>query len=177
MNHRYLTRILGGHFWLAWMLLSLGGFARAQGTQGTAPQGHNFGEISNLVLLGNPVSLVATVTSASPMTFTWSKDGRLVSGENAMTLTLPAVTKESAGTYRLKARNAFGFWESPPFLVAVYETGIEEVTLEAGKSIRLEPRALGPGLKYFWVGTGDESMPSHQKPILQIDRMQQGLQG
>ncbi len=144
--------------------------------QGTAPEGHNFGEINQLVQLGSAVSLVASVSSGSPMTLSWTKDGRSVRDADMLTLTLPAVTQESAGTYRLKARNAFGFWESPPFLVAVYETGMAEVTLKAGKSIRLEPRAWGPGLKYSWTSNGLESTPSHQQPIFQIDRMPQGIQ-
>ena len=173
MHHRSLSLTHGGYLLLAWMLLSQGGWALAQGT---APEGHNFGEINQLAQLGSPVSLVAGVTSDSPMTFTWTKDGRLLRDAETLTLTLPAVTKESAGTYRLKARNAFGFWESPAFLVAVYETGTEEVTLEAGKSLRLQPHAWGPGLKYSWTGNGLESTPSHQQPIFQINRMPQGIQ-
>lgn len=173
MNHRSLSLTHSGYLLLAWMLLSQGGWALAQGA---APQGNNFGEINQLAQLGSSVSLIASVTSDSPMTLSWTKDGRLLRDAETLTLTLPAVTKESAGTYRLKARNAFGFWESPPFLVAVYETGIAEVTLEAGKSLRLEPHAWGPRLKYFWLGNGLESAPSQQKPIFQIDRMPQGIQ-
>jgi hypothetical protein len=173
MHHRTLSRMPSAYLWLAWMLLSQVGWALAQGS---APRGNQFGEINQLAQLGSAVSLVASVSSDSPMTFTWTKDGRTVRDADAMTLTLPAVTKESAGTYRLKAKNAFGFWESPPFLVAVYETGTEEVTLEAGKSLRLEPRAWGPGLKYSWTGNGLESTPAHQQPVFQIDRMPQGIQ-
>lgn len=173
MNHRSLSFTHSGHLWLAWMLLFQMGSVLGQGN---APQGNQFGEIPQLVPLGSSVSLVASVTSDSPMSFSWTKDGRPVRAADTMTLTLPAVTRESAGTYRLKARNAFGFWESPPFLVAVYETGMAEVTLVAGKSLRLEPRAWGPGLKYSWTSNGLESTPSHQQPIFQIDRMPQGIQ-
>ena len=108
MHHRSLSLTHSGYLLLSWMLLSQGGWALAQGT---APEGHNFGEINQLAQLGSPVSLVASVTSDSPMTFTWTKDGRTVRDAETLTLTLPAVTKESAGTYRLKAKNAFGFWE------------------------------------------------------------------
>lgn len=173
MNQCPLSRLNSGHLWLVCILLSQMGSVLGQGS---APQGNQFGEIPQLVQLGSPVSLVASVSSDSPMTFSWTKDGRPVRDADTMTLTLPAVTKESAGTYRLKARNAFGFWESPSFLVAVYETGMAEVTLVAGKSLRLEPHAWGPGLKYSWIGNGLESTPSRQQPIFQIDRMPQGIQ-
>ncbi len=147
--------------------------ALAQG--GSAPQGNNFGEIAQLVPLGSAVSLVASVTSASPMTFTWTKDGRLVRDAYTTALTLPAVTKESAGSYRLKARNAFGSWESPPFLLGVYETGMAEATLISGKSLRLEPRAWGPGLKFSWSSSGYEDTPSHSTATFQINRLPHGI--
>ena len=140
MNFTPFSLTLWVRLLVAGMLFPHSGLAQLQGT---APEGHNFGEINQLAQVGSSVSLIASVTSDSPMTLSWTKDGHLLHDADALTLTLPMVTKENAGTYRLKARNPFGFWESPPFLVAVYETGTEEVTLEAGKSLRLEPHAWG----------------------------------
>jgi hypothetical protein len=157
---------------LMWVMVSAGGSAFAESA---APKGNNFGEIAQLVELGEAASLVASVTGASPMTFVWRKDGRLVPNAGEATLSLSAVSKESAGTYRLEARNAHGVWNSPAFLLGVYETGNAEVTLVAGKPLRLEPRAWGPGIKYLWSGNGLEETPSHVTPVFQINRMPHGV--
>ena len=173
MNHpsRHVTAL---HRLLrTWIFIASCGVAQAQGT---APQGHNFGEIPQLVQLGDGASLVASVTSDSPMTITWTKDGKPVPGAVSATLAFPAVTKASAGSYRLKARNAFGVWNSPPFLLSVYETGTAEVTLVAGRPLRLEPHAWGPGLKHYWSGIGHEDTPSYLTPVFQINRMPHGIQ-
>lgn len=141
-----------------------------------APTGENFGESAQWAVVGGSASFVANVSGASPLTMSWTKDGKLVPGANSSTLSLPAVTRESAGTYRFRAKNAHGVWNSPPFLLGVYETGILNATLLAGRSLRLEPRAWAPKLKCYWMGNGYEEVTSYISPVLQINRMPQGIQ-
>ncbi len=74
----------------------------------------------------------------------WSKDGSELSGENALTLTFPAVTLEDAGSYQLTiADESKGLFTSSPFVLNVIPEGGVPVAGGLGLGILASICALG----------------------------------
>lgn len=69
---------------------------------------------------GSTVVLGVGATGTLPLHFQWSREGQLLPGETNEVLTLPAVTVEAAGAYRVEIANAAGKAVSNPLTVAVW---------------------------------------------------------
>ncbi len=70
--------------------------------------------------VGREVALTVTATGAPAPVYRWSKDGALIAGATAATLTLSNVQPANAGSYTVEVSNGLGSVGSPPAQVRVF---------------------------------------------------------
>jgi hypothetical protein len=103
--------------------------------------------LSQTVVEGSTVTLVASASGSAPLSFQWSKDGVPIPDATSLTLTLTKVTAEQSGAYTLTASNAFGTKASNPANLCV--------------CLRPIPGIFGTGLSATGTLLGDAEVDPH----------------
>ena len=99
---------------------------------------------------GGTVVLAAGAKGSGPLAYQWSKDGAILSGATSARLTLSNISRDSAGSYLVTVRNAFGSVTSTAALLSVvYTSGVPivkqpvDMTLIKGSNV-FESVAVAP---------------------------------
>ena len=112
------------------------------------------------VLAGADRLLIALVTSDTPLSLQWIRNGTPLSGETSPELQLRAVGETNAGEYRLIAQNLYGAVTSAPAIIRVLIKPVikqqpTSVVVSAGAAVELAVDVSGtPPLSFTWRRNG-----------------------
>lgn len=115
-------------------------------------------------ILANPVSVNANAGQAftlaprikgNPLVFEWYKDGAVISGATASTLTVNTSTLSDAGFYECKASNSLGFVTTTPTSVQVNQAPI--IITQPSSAVAV----TGSSITFSLIATGSPS-PTYQ---------------
>ena len=115
---------------------------------------------SQAVLVGQTVTLTATVRGSRPLHYQWSFNGEPLAGATNASLVLSNVTTNQAGGYKLIASNALGVATSERATLAVSLQGPHIAVhpashfVMAGEDVVLSVHATGGPLFYQWRFNG-----------------------
>jgi hypothetical protein len=115
---------------------------------------------SQTVVAGSTVALSVVATGNPAPTYQWRKNGTLVSGATAATLTLASVAAADAGNYTVVVSNLAGLVTSNPATLTVNVAGPAITTqpaaqhVAAGAAVTLSVGATGSNLAYQWKKDG-----------------------
>ncbi|MBN2506321.1 MAG: immunoglobulin domain-containing protein [Verrucomicrobia bacterium] len=113
----------------------------------TQPQG-------GLAGTGQTVTFSVAAEGSSPLSYQWHKDGAVLPGANASTLTLANVTRGDAGTYTVEVSNPAGTAVSEPAVLTVRDT---------------VPGVLNTGVDDTGVAVLDGSVDGHYRLVVNPD--------
>jgi mucin-19 len=82
------------------------------------------------VLEGRPASFSVTAAGRPPLTYQWRKDGEVIAGATASTLSLPSAQLADAGVYAVEVGDATGALTSRPAQLGVYTAEQLVVTIQ-----------------------------------------------
>jgi formylglycine-generating enzyme required for sulfatase activity len=127
-----------------------------------------------LVREGAGFVLVANATGAAPLRYVWRRNGTVIPGQTAASLSISAATLAESGAYTVEARNAVGVAVAKVAMVSVQAlpriitqpVGIDSVE---GSSAVLSVAATGaPPLTYQWY-KGAAALPGETGPVLSLN--------
>ncbi len=113
---------------------------------------------SQIVALGTPFTLNATVTGNNTPTVQWRKAGVAVAGAVGASYTFPAIALINAGKYSAKATNLSGSVTSAPasdIEIAVVDTAAHVLPIKNNTTAVIAVGAAGNGLSYAWEKNGN----------------------
>ncbi|MGB0579372.1 MAG: beta strand repeat-containing protein [Limisphaerales bacterium] len=112
--------------------------------------------LSQTIANGGQLSLSATVTGTTPITYQWNLNGSPIPGANGASYTVPSISAANAGNYTLTASNVCGAVNSaaatitlgtPPVIIF---NPISEIVIEGTNAV-ISVDAIGtPELRYQW---------------------------
>lgn len=111
-----------------------------------------------MVPAGSAVEMGFDVMGDGPITLQWLKNGVPISRATSSRYLLPTTSVSSAGSYRLRAKNAVKTVESPAFELAVVDLASTVTTLVQNKTATLSVNAAGNSVTYQWLREG-EALP------------------
>ncbi len=131
---------------------------------------------------GAGFALVAEAAGTAPLTYVWKKNGTLVAGQTAATLSVPAATLLDSGAYTVEVKNAVGLAVGRVATVAVQAlprvvtqpVGIDAVE---GSSVVLSVAATGAlPLGYQWYKDG-AALAGQSAPVLSLSPLSAATHG
>ncbi|XP_012876738.1 PREDICTED: hemicentin-2 [Dipodomys ordii] len=149
------------------------------------------GEVTEFreVIENHPAYLYCDTNAVPPPQLTWHREGRPLAAADGVSvlqggrvLQIPLARAEDAGRYSCKASNEVGEdWMhfellvlTPPVILGDTEELVEEVTVNASSTVRLQCPALGnPAPTISWLQNGLPVSPSPQLQVLEEGRVLQ----
>ncbi|HWI57763.1 MAG TPA: immunoglobulin domain-containing protein, partial [Bacillota bacterium] len=138
---------------------------------------------SQLVYVGNAVTLTAACVGAPPLAYQWLRDGTNLPGAPDASLTLTAAQLTDTGTYQLVASNVFGALASAPARLTVSDGSPYFVAQPTNQwvlqnsNVTLAASAAGfPPLSYQWYLNG-AALPGATNTALTITNAQSANAG
>ncbi len=107
-----------------------------------------------LVDLGAPADFSVSVTSGSPITYSWRRNGVAIPGSNEDLFAINATTFASAGGYSVLMRNALDSVTTPASPLAVVSLEPRSLLVNEGSTAILELRFAGKHLSFQWLKEG-----------------------
>ncbi len=77
--------------------------------------------VPRVVPTGSAVRLEAVAQGSGTLAFQWFRDGEAIPGATAATYEVPSAIGSLTGTYKVRASNGIGVWESQEFLLEVMD--------------------------------------------------------
>jgi len=115
------------------------------------------------VCAGQPISIGVDVAATGGVTYQWSKDGTILTGETAPMLTVASATIARGGAYRVRVQTSCGSIESDVATVTVRPaTEITQqppatVSVQVGQPLSITVAATGAGtVQYQWFKDGTQ---------------------
>lgn len=108
---------------------------------------------SQWAVLGQPVQWTTAVQGARPMTYAWSRNGKVLPELNAAEWTIPAVKISDVQGYRVTATNALGRTDEsgPAWLGVVTPTSTPRVSVKTLGTVKLQCTATVPkGVEFIY---------------------------
>lgn len=110
---------------------------------------------NQIVSLGQPLQLsVTTEGLAGTISHQWFKDGKVLAGKNASTLSIAITKLTDAGSYSCKVTGNGGTTESAKAIVNIVDTAPRTLKSPNTKPLDLPVSAAGSGLSYTWWKNG-----------------------
>jgi len=131
------------------------------------------------VCAGTSLTLTVSATATGTLSYEWTKDGTVIPGETAATLTIQNVTAARAGRYSVSVSTACGLASSNGAIVSVKEaTAITQqpsrtIDVQVGQPLTINLAATGAGtLQYQWFKDGTqiagEVTPTYTKTAAEL---------
>ncbi len=100
-------------------------------------------------------SFTAATPRGAGLTYSWRKNGLLISGENGPTLTVAVDDTMDGDMYFCRVMNEGGFVHTEPVTIELVEKPTitahpKAASVKAGKKVTFKVKAAGEGLKYQW---------------------------
>jgi hypothetical protein len=133
------------------------------------------------VRAGTNYTFVVVASGTAPLSYAWRKDGNVLAGASASTLSLANVQANDAGTYSVVVTNAFGIATSLGAALVVDSTPLllaqpTPVIVSPGMKTNFQVLADGPQLGYQWWHNG-LAIPWGTSSTLTISNAVAGSQG
>jgi hypothetical protein len=133
------------------------------------------------VRAGTNYTFVVVASGTAPLSYAWRKDGNVLAGASASTLSLANVQANDAGTYSVVVTNAFGIANSLGAALVVDSTPLllaqpTPVVVSPGMETNFQVLADGPQLYYQWWHNG-LAIPAGTSSTLTISNAMAGSQG
>jgi hypothetical protein len=94
------------------------------------------GPTNQTLVVGNSTTLTTVASGTPPFTYTWRRNGAIISGQNANTITINPVNLADAGVYSVQVNGGFGNVTNSATLSL---TGTPSLTaLKSGNNLRLD---------------------------------------
>lgn len=110
--------------------------------------------VSQTVTEGDPVTLSASATGPGTLTYTWFRNDQAIPNVITETYSIPSVSVDQGGNYRVRVSNAAGFAESAPFTLTVQALPPVDVVLGAatrsGNSFKFQVTGPKRGNYILW---------------------------
>ena len=115
---------------------------------------------SYAAVLGYPVTMKASVSGSTPITYQWTYNGNPISGATSSALTISSVNEADAGTYQLLISNSFGSTASSQAVLTVESLVAFNNSIPLGSSLTLTGGGiwLNSGTVELTDGGGDETV-------------------
>ena len=74
---------------------------------------------SETIAKGATIQFLADAQGSEPITFEWFRNGVLITAADGKNLTIQSLNEDTAGSYTVKATNAYGSAVSPPYIISI----------------------------------------------------------